>query len=137
MNFQARFLKSFNGDRNAYKSVTNYWKSESNPGNGKIFKPRVIQNTVQAQGSNYWVEDGSFVRIKNIRLGYNLPQNLIKKVNVSALKVYVNLENVYVFSDYSNNDPEGSTYQAGTLVGFDYGAYPNPFVATAGVNLTF
>ncbi len=137
MNHQARFLKSFNGDRNAYKSVTNYWKSESDPGNGKIFKPRVIQNTVQAQGSTYWVEDGSFVRIKNIRLGYNLPQNLIKKVNISALKVYVNLENVYVFSDYSNYDPEGSTYQAGTLVGFDYGAYPNPFVATAGINITF
>lgn len=137
MNHQSRFLKSFNGDRNAYKLVTNYWKSESDPGNGQIFKPRVIQNTVQAQGSTYWVEDGSFVRVKNIRLGYNLPQNVVRKMNISGLKLYVNLENVYVFSDYSNYDPEGSTYQTGTLVGFDYGAYPNPFVATVGINLTF
>ncbi len=137
MNQHSRFLKSFNGDRNAYKYVTNYWKSESDPGNGKINKPRVTQNTVQAQSSSYWVEDGSFVRIKNIRLGYNMPKSILNVLNISALKLYVNLENVYVFSDYSNYDPEGSTYQAGVLVGFDYGAYPNPFVATAGISLSF
>ena len=137
LNHNSRFLKTFNGDRNAYKITTNYWKSESDPGNGQIFKPRVTQNTVQAQGSTYWVEDGSFVRIKNIRVGYNMPQSILSKINISGIKLYVNLENVYVFSDYQNYDPEGSTYQAGTLVGFDYGAYPNPFVATAGINLTF
>ncbi len=137
MNQHARFLKSFNGDRNAYKYVTNYWKSEADPGNGKINKPRVTQNTVQAQSSSYWVEDGSFVRIKNIRLGYNMPKPVLNYLKISGLKLYVNLENVYVFSDYSNYDPEGSTYQAGVLVGFDYGAYPNPFVATAGINITF
>lgn len=135
MNQHARFLKSFNGDRNAYKYVTNYWKSDTDPGNGKINKPRVTQNTVQSLSSSYWVEDGSFVRIKNIRLGYNLPSNVANKIKVNGMKMYVNMENVYVFSDYSNYDPEGSTYQAGVLVGFDYGAYPNPFVATAGITI--
>lgn len=135
MNQHARFLKSFNGDRNAYKYVTNYWKSDTDPGNGKINKPRVTQNTVQSLSSSYWVEDGSFVRIKNIRLGYNLPSNVANKIKVNGMKLYVNMENVYVFSDYSNYDPEGSTYQAGVLVGFDYGAYPNPFVATAGITI--
>lgn len=137
MNQHARFLKTFNGDRNAYQFVTNYWKSDSDPGNGKIFKPRVIQNTVQSLSSSYWVEDGSFVRIKNIRLGYNFPSDLCRKVKMSGAKLYVNLENVYVFSDYSNYDPEGSTYQSGVLVGFDYGAYPNPMVATAGISINF
>ncbi len=135
MNQNSRFLKSFNGDRNAYKYVTNYWKSDTDPGNGKINKPRVTQNTVQSLSSSYWVEDGSFVRIKNIRLGYNLPSNVANKIKVNGMKLYVNMENVYVFSDYSNYDPEGSTYQAGVLVGFDYGAYPNPFVATAGITI--
>lgn len=135
MNQHARFLKTFNGDRNAYKYVTNYWKSDADPGNGKINKPRVTQNTVQSLSSSYWVEDGSFVRIKNIRLGYNLPAKVATKIKVSGMKLYVNMENVYVFSDYSNYDPEGSTYQAGVLVGFDYGAYPNPFVATAGITI--
>ena len=137
MNQHSRFLKSFNGDRNAYQYVTDYWKSDADPGSGKINKPRVIQNTVQAQSSTYWVEDASFVRIKNIRLGYNFPSSLVSKWHISNIKLYVNLENVYVFSDYSNYDPEGSTFQSGYRVGYDYGAYPNPFSATAGVNFTF
>jgi hypothetical protein len=66
-----------------------------------------------------------------------MPQSVLSTLKVSGLKLYVNLENVYVFSDYSNYDPEGSTYQSGALVGFDYGAYPNPFAATLGLNLTF
>lgn len=137
MNQHSRFLKSFNGDRNAYQYVTNYWKSDADPGSGNINKPRVIQNTVQAQSSTYWVEDGSFVRIKNIRLGYNFPSALMKKWRMSNVKLYVNLENVHVFSDYSNYDPEGSTFQSGYRVGYDYGAYPNPFTATAGLSFSF
>lgn len=139
MNHNARYLKSHSGggNRNQYEYVTNYWKSEADPGNGKVFKPRTVANTVQGQGSNYWVEDGSFVRIQNIRIGYSLPQSVLDKLSVSGVKLYLNMENVYVFSDYLGYDPEGSTYQTGVLVGFDYGAYPNPFVATAGVNITF
>ncbi len=137
MNQQARFSKSFNGDRNAYKFVTNYWKSESDPGNGQINKPRVTQNTVQHLSSTYWIEDGSFVRIKNLRLGYTLPQRWTNKIGVGAAKFYVNGENLYVFSDYPNYDPEGSTYQTGAYVGLDYGAYPNPTVWTIGINLNF
>lgn len=137
MNQHSRFLKAFNGNRNAYQSVTQYWRSDENPGNGHIFKPRVTQNTVQAQSSTYWVEDASFVRIKNIRLGYNFPTPIAKRFNLSNLKLYVNLENVYVFSDYSNYDPEGSTFQSGYHVGYDYGAYPNPFTATVGININF
>jgi TonB-linked SusC/RagA family outer membrane protein len=137
MNQHSRFLKSFNGNRNAYQAVTNYWRSDENPGDGHIFKPRVTQNTVQAQSSTYWVEDGSFVRIKNIRLGYNFPASVTKRLRLSNLKLYVNLENVYVFSDYSNYDPEGSTFQSGYRVGYDYGSYPNPFTATAGINIGF
>lgn len=137
MNQHSRFLKSFNGDRNAYQYVTNYWKSDADPGSGNINKPRVIQNTVQAQSSTYWVEDASFVRIKNIRVGYNFPSALMKKWRMSNVKLYVNLENVYVFSDYSNFDPEGSTFQSGYRVGYDYGAYPNPFTATAGLSFSF
>lgn len=137
MNQHSRFLKSFNDNRNAYASSANFWRSDSEPGNGHIFKPRVVQNTVQAQSSTYWVEDASFVRIKNIRVGYNFPSSVTRKLHVSNLKLYVNLENVHVFSDYSNYDPEGSTFQSGYRVGYDYGSYPNPFMATAGINLSF
>lgn len=137
MNQHSRFLKTFNGNRNAYASVNNFWRSDAEPGDGHIFKPRVKQNTVQAQSSTYWVEDASFVRLKNIRIGYNFPSSVTKRLNVSNIKLYVNLENIYVFSDYSNYDPEGSTFQSGYRVGYDYGSYPNPFTATAGINLSF
>lgn len=53
MNQQSRFLKEFNGNRNAYAYVSNFWRSDEEPGDGHIFKPRVTQNTVQAQSSSY------------------------------------------------------------------------------------
>ncbi|RVT78643.1 TonB-dependent receptor [Flavobacterium sufflavum] len=139
LNHNARYLKSGvgGGNRNMYAEVNNYWKSDAEPGNGMIPKPRMLPTTVRDFGSSYWVEDGSFVRIQNIRMGYNLPKTLVNKMKLSNVKLYVNLENVHVFSDYLGYDPEGSTYQSGVLVGFDYGAYPNPFTATAGLNISF
>ncbi len=139
VNHIGRYLKSHGGggNRNQFAIVNNFWRSESDPGDGQIFKPRSAQIGAQGQGSSYWVEDASFVRIQNIRLGYNLPSNLVQKAKVSGIKLYVNLENVYLFSDYAGFDPEGSTYQTGVMVGFDYAAYPNPMTATAGVNITF
>jgi len=139
LNHNARFLKSNEGggNRNQYAEVNNFWRSEADPGNGEIPKPRALSVGVRGQGSSYWVEDGSFVRIQNIRLGYNLPTTITNRMKVGGVKMYVNLENVYVFSDYPGYDPEGSTYQSGVLVGWDYGAYPNPFTATAGINITF
>ncbi|MCH4551686.1 SusC/RagA family TonB-linked outer membrane protein [Aestuariibaculum lutulentum] len=139
LNHNARYLKSGvgGGNRNMYSVVNNYWKSEAEPGNGMIPKPRMLPTTVRDFGSSYWVEDGSFVRIQNIRLGYSLPQKLVEKMKLTNVKLYVNMENVYVFSDYSGFDPEGSTYQSGLMVGFDYGAYPNPFTSTFGINVNF
>ncbi|WP_052825718.1 TonB-dependent receptor [Neotamlana nanhaiensis] len=139
LNHNARYLKSGvgGGNRNMYSVVNNYWKSEADPGNGMIPKPRMLPTTVRDFGSSYWVEDGSFVRIQNIRLGYNLPEKIVEKIKLSNVKLYVNMENVHVFSDYLGFDPEGSTYQSGVLVGFDYGAYPYPFTTTAGINISF
>lgn len=137
-NQQARFTKEYNGGRNAYKSVTNFWKSEAEPGDGKTFKPRVTgAHTVEQTSGSWWVEDGSFIRIRNIRLGYNLPKSLIQKLSLASAKLYINVENAYVFSDYPNFDPEGSTFQTGAMIGLDYGTYPNPRTWTVGMNINF
>ncbi len=135
MNQNARFLGFYNGARNLYADRTNFWKSDADPGDGMTPKPRTTPNTIESNSSSMWVEDGSFVRIKNIRLGYNLPTSFVRKLRLESVKVYVNMENVYVFSDYSNYDPEGSTFQSGYRVGYDYGAYPNPFTCTFGINI--
>ena len=137
-NQQGRFTKEYNGGRNAYQSVAGFWKSESDPGDGKTFKPRVIPaHTIEQQSGSWWVEDGSFIRIRNLRLGYTLPKSLTKKLFIHAAKLYVNVENLHVFSDYPNYDPEGSTFQTGAMVGLDYGTYPSPRTVTFGVNFNF
>ena len=160
-NQQTRFSKFWNDSRNSYASVTNYWKSEQDPGDGKTFKPyatypaNALGKAAFIQGySTYWMEDGSFVRIKNLRLGYTLPQSLFKNIPVKSARVYVNAENLHVFSKYVGFDPENSTYSVGTssvpganggnaanspglLLGADYGAYPIPMLVTFGVKIEF
>ena len=137
MNQNARFLGEFNGDRNAYASVYNYWRSDNNPGDGMTPKPRTINTGILGESSSYWVEDGSFVRLKNIRLGYTFPIKTVNSLGITNLRLYINMENIHVWSDYRNYDPENSTFQSGYLVGYDYGAYPTPFQATFGVNVSF
>lgn len=137
MNQNARFLGFYNGARNLYASRSNFWVSDEQPGDGMTPKPRTTPNTIESSSSSMWVEDGSFVRIKNIRIGYNFPNSVTRPLGMASLKLYVNMENVHVFSDYSNYDPEGSTFQTGYRVGYDYGAYPNPFSCTFGINIGF
>jgi TonB-linked SusC/RagA family outer membrane protein len=137
MNQNARFLGEWNGSRGTYASCTSYWRSDDDPGDGMTPKPRTIATGVRGQSTSYWVEDGSFVRIKNIRLGYTFPTKWVNSLGLAQLRAYINLENVYVFSDYRNYDPENSTFQTGYRVGYDYGAYPTPFTATFGVSISF
>ncbi len=137
MNQNARFLGEWNGSRNAYSSVYNFWRSDENPGDGWTPKPRTIQTGVRGQSTSYWVENGTFTRLKNIRLGYTFPTNWVKSLGLTNLRLYVNMENVYVISGYRNYDPENSTFQSGYRVGYDYGAYPTPFTCSFGVNVTF
>ena len=136
-NQNARYVGYWNSGRNLYARCANYWKSDAEPGDGVTFKPHAKETTMQSHGNSTWVEDGSFVRIKNIRLTYNLPKSILKPVHISDARLYVNLDNVHCFTDYSNYDPENSTFQTGYRVGLDYGSYPNPFTATFGVNLSF
>lgn len=88
--------------------------------------------------SDRWLESASFMRIQNISLAYTFPQRWMKKIYVSNLKIYANIQNVYVFTKYSGYDPEIGAYnqQAGKL-NIDTGRYPSPRVYTFGVNLTF
>lgn len=88
--------------------------------------------------SNKFVEDGSYLRIQNISLGYNFPRKWTNKLGIQNLKVYTNLQNVYTFTKYSGYDPEiGSTNQNALMTGIDNARYPSPRIYTFGLNLTF
>jgi hypothetical protein len=148
VNQQSRYSKFWNDSRNAYAMAGNFWKSEQDPGDGKVFKPNAEYKGMQTQFSNLWVEKGTFVRIKNIRLSYILPRSLTGKTPFRVMRVYLNAENVHVFSRYTGYDPENSTYSTGTdaaasntsfppglMVGADYGSYPIPLTVTFGIKL--
>ncbi|MBN1181405.1 MAG: SusC/RagA family TonB-linked outer membrane protein, partial [Bacteroidales bacterium] len=85
--------------------------------------------------SDLFVKDGSFMRVKNIQLGYTLPQILTKKADISKLRFYVSAENLLTFTRYEGFDPEISS--GGTSLGIDRGVYPQARVFTFGVNISF
>jgi hypothetical protein len=95
--------------------------------------------------SSRYVEDGSFLRIQNISLGYTLPDKFVKILHISKLRVFSNIQNVYTFSKYSGYDPEVGSTQASfstsgqnmLMYGVDAGRIPTPRVYTVGIDLTF
>ena len=87
--------------------------------------------------SNRWLEDASFLRIANLSLSYTFPERWMKKIHFTSLKLYANIQNVWIFTAYSGYDPEIGAYnqQAGKL-NIDTGRYPSPRVYTFGINVT-
>lgn len=84
------------------------------------------------------VEDGSFLRINNISLGYTLPPSLMKKLKVQALRIYGTVNNVAILTKYSGYDPEVSTRRAsGVTPGVDFSAYPRSRSFLMGLNVSF
>lgn len=90
------------------------------------------------QFSDLYVENGSYLRIKNIQLGYTLPSTLTQKWHINNLRVYVSADNVYTFTKYSGFDPEIGDLNGSPLgAGVDLATYPVPRVFSVGFNLQF
>ena len=87
------------------------------------------------QSSDLYIFDGSYLRLKNISLGYTLPQQLTKRFFVERLRFYVMAENLFTWTRYHGFDPEIAS--GGTSLGVDYGVYPQARTWTVGFNLTF
>lgn len=88
--------------------------------------------------SDNYVEDGSYIRLQNISIAYTFPKKWIKKLYMTNLKIYCNLQNVYTWTKYSGYDPEvGSLWGNALMNGIDYGRYPSPRIYTFGLNITF
>ncbi len=83
------------------------------------------------------IEDGSFLRLNNLTLGYSLPDNLISKVGLSKFRVYAAGRNLHIWTNYSGYDPEVNSSNNGLTPGVDYSSYPRSRTYTVGVNLSF
>ncbi len=86
------------------------------------------------RNSDKFVENGSFLRCKNISLGYTLPESLISKASIKYLRVYVNVSNAFIITNYKGMDPEIGSWDPLTA-GVDGGYYPQPRVFTIGASI--
>ncbi len=87
--------------------------------------------------SSYYLEDGSFLRLSTITLGYTLPTKLTQKARIKNARVYCTLNNIYTFTDYSGYDPEVSATTGALTPGIDNSSYPRSKSWVLGVNITF
>ncbi len=92
-------------------------------------------HTINNMNSEYYIEDGSFFRLRNIQLAYNFDRQLIGKIGLQALKVYVNGQNLKTWKNNTGYTPEIGG--KATAFGIDTGSYPMPAIYTFGINLTF
>ena len=99
--------------------------------------PRVGAGNSMNVYSSRVVEDGSFLKLRNISVGYTIPRAALRRIRVDNLRVYVSADNILTFTNYSGPDPEVSTRNSVLTPGFDWSAYPRSFGLTAGVSLTF
>ena len=119
--------------RNQLAEVADRWS----PTNASNKVPRYNGYVVNDVYSRF-VEDGSFLRLKNITLGYTLPHKWTRSFHVSKLRVYATGQNLFCLNNYSGYDPEVSTASKSPMTpGLDWGAYPKSRVFTFGIDLQF
>lgn len=132
------FLESLQGGDNQLEDVTRRWRK---PGDITDI-PRATSDPVKAvenkRTSSRFIEDGSYMRIKNVTLGYTLPSDLTNKVRLSSLRVYAGVQNLFTFTRYTGLDPEVNYSGNDTqVVGTDFFTFPQARTVTFGVNLKF
>ena len=132
-------MQLYNGDSNGLTDVLNSWT----PTNTDTDIPRAAIRG--RERSSRFVEDGSYLRLKNVSLGYNLPTATLGKAGISSARLTVSAQNLLTFTNYTGLDPEVSYFGSGgessgddnVVQGHDYGNYPNLRSITVGVNLKF
>jgi TonB-dependent starch-binding outer membrane protein SusC len=113
------------------------WVSPEQPGNGKVPLAIIDIYGLRRETSTFYVEDGSFVRVRFITLGYNLPTNMLSRTGLSNARVYFTAENPFTFAKNTGYNPEISTYNNALTPGTDTYNYPVAKTLTMGVNLSF
>ncbi|HBK30353.1 MAG TPA: TonB-dependent receptor [Porphyromonadaceae bacterium] len=118
------------------KDMMNRWT----PDNPNSDLPRVNQNDKNENDrfSDRYIEDGSYLRLKTLQLGYTLPSHLSRKIHLSKARIYVSADNLLTFTKYSGYNPEmGDLWSSPLNAGVDMASYPTPRVFTVGLNLSF
>lgn len=125
-------LEYLNGTTNQSRDVLNRWT----PANTDTDIPRASTTRPANRISTRQIEDGSYLRLKNVQLAYNLPNTWFENKIVSSLRIYGTLQNFATWTNYSGYDPEVNRFgQDSRSQGFDYGGYPAAKTFLFGVNI--
>jgi len=120
------------GNLNQYASYANRWS----PTNQDSNIPRAGGIPMNSPYSSRYVEDGSYLRLKTLNIGYR-PMKLMKLMKLRELRFYLATQNLFTWTNYSGFDPEVSTFNSALTPGFDYSAYPRSMNFTLGVSVSF
>ena len=134
INYVSRWIDygQFNGGLSKdalYKS----WGSPHLKNNADAKLPMLDQNSNSQNSNSAFVEDGSFLRLKTLRLGYSLPKDFVGKAQIRSVNLYVQLTNLFTLTKYSGLDPE--LYRTGVGMGLDNGSWPTSKQLMFGISL--
>jgi TonB-linked SusC/RagA family outer membrane protein len=124
---------------NSLSSVLNAWTPEHQ--NTMIAQVRSYKFTQDSHFDTWWVEDGSYIRGQNFTLGYTLPDAFNKRMKINRLRIYANVQNLFLITKYTGYDPEVDTFNSGYGANnafsqnLDFFSYPRPRVWNLGVSL--
>ncbi|MFP4059137.1 MAG: SusC/RagA family TonB-linked outer membrane protein [Bacteroidales bacterium] len=138
VNLNRYFLYGEVSSNKAVERLTDAWSED----NKDAKHPRIGKTrSNNMRFSNYYIEDGSYLRLKNLTLGYTLPVSISTRVKMSSLRIYFSAQNLLTFTNYSGYDPEIGAdigWNANPLdFGVDNGSYPQPKTFSIGLNANF
>ena len=135
LNANRLFFENVNGkkDLNQFASYADRWTPE----NPESDIPAATKSSSNQVVSSRVIEDGSFLRLKTVTLGYNIPTKYTKRWKIANARVYVAGQNLWTLTGYSGYDPEVSIRNSAITPGLDYSAYPRAYAVNFGVSLGF
>ena len=132
-NANKAYARNFFGDNNTTTDIYEAWTPEkhtqhprniANDPNGNFSKP-----------SSYFIEDGSYLKLRNVQIGFNVPAVYLNKMKIQGVRFYVNANNLLTFTKYTGLDPEVAGSNLGR--GIDYGIYPQVRTVSGGLEVKF
>lgn len=136
LNLSRRYFANKEGNMNNMISSLDRWKSPSDPGSGQDVRANRAAKGSNGTTSTWHIENGSYLRIRNIAMGYTLPENLVKRLTLTKVRIYVAMQNPFTFTKYTGYNPEVTNRSDATTNGEDYGVYPTAKTTSIGINIT-
>lgn len=136
---QDYYVYNMEGSGNQYADVAQRWRSIENPGAGSVYRAsRAGTQSNSTRLSSFYLQDGSFLRMTNVTLGYSAPQSLAERLKISGVRIFASVENPFTITKYKGYNPEPDYNQRGNLTpGVDYGLYPLVRGYNLGLKVTF